>query len=71
MVMETRQLKYSDYNRPHKMATILTLSKGGFQPGHTPSFPTATPAGFRSHISLVSTLLKPKLSPLGLTMGRI
>lgn len=39
MVMETQQLKYGDYNGPHKMATVLTFSKGDFQPGHTPSFP--------------------------------
>lgn len=60
MVMETQQLKYGDYNGPHKTATVLTFSKGNFQPGHTPSFPTATPSGLRACVSLMSVLLTPK-----------
>lgn len=66
-----QQLKYGDYNGSHKMAVVLTFSKGDFQPGHTLSFPPATPAGLRSCVSLVSISFKPKPSPLGLTMGRI
>jgi len=36
MVMETQQLQCSDQNRPHKMATVLTVSNSNFWPGHTP-----------------------------------
>lgn len=63
MVMETQQLKRTDCNGSHKMATVLTFSKAGFLPGHPP-FPMATLAGPRSCISLLPIILKTKLSPL-------
>lgn len=39
MVMETQQLKRTDCNGSHKMATVLTFSKAGFLPGHPPPLP--------------------------------
>lgn len=70
MVMCARQLRSGGHKGPHKMATILAFSNGSFQPGHTPSFPTAAPAGLRSCLSFMS-IFSTKTQPPGLDNGML